>query len=53
MDREILLRAAREFVELIEAPDRDKTCTVIDGIAALKVVDACRESSSSGRRIEF
>ena len=50
---DMFMSAAREFVELIDAPDRDKTCTVIDGIAALKIVDACRESSTSGRRIKF
>ncbi len=50
---DMFIGAAREFIELIDTPDRDKTCTVIDGIAALKIVDACRESSATGRRIKL
>ncbi len=50
---EMFVAATREFVELIDGRVGDKTCTVEDGIAALRIVDACRRSSAEGRLIEL
>jgi predicted dehydrogenase len=38
---------------MIDAELEAKACGVDDGIAALRVVDACRESSASGRQVDL
>jgi len=49
---EMFLGADREFLARIRgAVEPPLTCTVRDGIQALMVVDACRESAASGRTI--
>jgi predicted dehydrogenase len=46
---DMFVGAAREFLGLVEGRPAERTCAVEDGIAALEVVDACRQSASSGR----
>ena len=50
---DMFMGVAREYLQLIQGSLGDKSCTVEDGIAALKVVDACRESSASGKHISI
>jgi len=51
---EMFLGAARELLALIrDEKSEPLTCTVADGIAALKIVDACRASSDSDRAINL
>jgi len=47
---EMFLGAVKEYLAWMEKPSLARTCTIEDGIAALKVVDACRQSSREGRR---
>ena len=49
---EMFLGADREFLAQINGASRTPlTCTVGDGIQALALVDACRQSSASGRSV--
>jgi predicted dehydrogenase len=50
---DMFVGVARDFLAMIDAELEAKPCTVEDGVAALKVVDACRESSASGRQIDL
>jgi predicted dehydrogenase len=36
---------------MIDGRLTDKRCTVEDGVAALRIVDACRLSSAEGRKV--
>jgi predicted dehydrogenase len=42
---------AQEFIDMIEGRRLDLTCTITDGVKALEIVDACRESQREGREI--
>lgn len=46
---DVFMGVARDYVAMMDAALDTKLCSVDDGIAALQVVDACRESSASGR----
>lgn len=46
---DMFLGVAREFLAMIGGNLEEKRCTIEDGIAALKIVDACRISSAEGR----
>ena len=49
---EMFSAAASEFLAMIDgAPPR--TCTIADGVAAMRVIEAARLSSSEGRRVRF
>ncbi len=48
---DMFMGVARDYIEMINGSLRDKCCTVEDGIAALKIVDACRLSSAEGRTV--
>jgi predicted dehydrogenase len=50
---DMFMAAAAEYVAWIKNPDRVPTCGLEDGLAVLRVVDACRESSARGNRISF
>jgi len=50
---DMFVGVARDYLAMIDAELEAKACTVEDGIVALKVVDACRESSASGRQIDL
>ncbi len=51
---EMFMNAALEFLELVRGVTPDQlTCTVRNGINALRVVDACRESSDTGTAISL
>jgi len=49
---DMFLAADREFLEILDgAPVR--TCSIRDGVAVLKFIEAARRSSSSGRMVDF
>lgn len=48
---DMFMGVARDFIEMIHGRLADKRCTVEDGVAALKIVDACRLSSAEGRTV--
>lgn len=50
---DMFVGVARDHLAMIDGELEAKACTVEDGIAALKVVDACRESSASGRQVDL
>lgn len=51
---EMFVGVAKEYLELLKGSAGSKpTCTVRDGIDALKIVDACRESSATGKAISL
>lgn len=48
---EMFLAAAREFLGMVQGQAVTPTCTVEDGRAVLRLVEACRESQASGRMV--
>lgn len=49
---EMFVGAAKEFLARMRGDSASPfTCSVADGIRALRIVDACRESSASGRAV--
>lgn len=48
---EMFLAVAREFLELIEGRRVHPTCTLVDGLRVLEVIEACRESQRSGAEV--
>lgn len=51
---EMFVGAAKEFLSLLRGETGVKpSCTVRDGIDVLRVVDACRESSNTGKAVVF
>lgn len=48
---EMFVRVGQEFLALVKGSTASPSCSVRDGIAALEVVDACRESSRSGKAV--
>lgn len=50
---DMFLAAAREYLDWLRTPSHRPGCTVADGVAALRVVDACRESSQTGRKVRL
>ena len=50
---DMFVGVARDYVAMMEGGLQKKTCAVDDGIAALRVVDACRQSSASGRQVDL
>ena len=49
----MFMGVARDYMELINGKLVYKCCTVEDGVAALKIVDACRQSSATGRAVHW
>jgi predicted dehydrogenase len=45
---EMFMAAAREYLTLLKNPQRLPSCTIKDGLAVLKVIEACRSSSEKG-----
>jgi predicted dehydrogenase len=50
---EMFVGAAKEFLALIRGENTGRTCTIKDGIQALAVVDACRQSTQTGRAVSL
>lgn len=50
---EMFMGAASELLELIRGTRSAPSCSLADGIAALEVVDACRQSAASGQSIRL
>jgi len=50
---DMFMGVARDYVDMIDGRLAEKRCTVEDGVAALRIVDACRLSSAEGRRIKL
>lgn len=48
---EMFVGVAQEFLELIAGTRTEPSCTLHDGIRALELVDACRQSTEEGRMI--
>ena len=48
---DMFMGVARDYMELINGKLVHKCCTVEDGVAALKIADACRQSSATGRAV--
>lgn len=48
---EMFLGVAREFLDLIEGRCGEVTCSISDGLKALEIVDACRESQRTGAEV--
>jgi len=45
---EMFLGVAREFLEMVDGTRSRPSCTILDGMTVLEVLDACRESQRSG-----
>lgn len=50
---DMFVAVAREFIELIEGDRAEPTCTLSDGLKALEVVEACRESQRAGSEVSL
>jgi predicted dehydrogenase len=48
---DMFIGVAREFLNLVNGSSQDLTCTVVDGLKVLEVLEACRESQRTGREI--
>jgi len=48
---DMFVGAAKEFLALIRGINTGPTCTIKDGIQTLAVVDACRQSTQTGRAV--
>jgi predicted dehydrogenase len=49
----MFMGVASELLELIRGTRSAPSCSLADGIAALEVVDACRQSAASGQSIRL
>jgi predicted dehydrogenase len=50
---DMFMAVAQEFLRLIEEEPPDPTCTILDGLKALRIIEACRESQSTGREVSL
>jgi predicted dehydrogenase len=50
---DMFVGVARDYLTMLDGGLDEKRCTVDDGIATLKVVDACRESARDGRQVDL
>jgi predicted dehydrogenase len=50
---DMFMAVAQEFLKLIEQERRNPTCTILDGLKTLRIIEACRESQSTGREIRL
>ena len=48
---DMFMGVARDYIDMINGNLASKRCTVEDGVAALRIVDACRLSSAEGRTV--
>jgi len=48
---DMFMGVARDYLDLINGRLLDRRCGVEDGVAALKIVDACRLSTAQGRSV--
>jgi predicted dehydrogenase len=48
---DMFMEVARDYIDMINGRLINKRCTVEDGVAALGIVDACRQSSAEGRTV--
>ena len=48
---DMFIAVAREFIAFMEENADVSTCTLLDGLKTLEVVEACRESQRAGREI--
>jgi predicted dehydrogenase len=48
---DMFMGVARDYLDMISGRLVNRHCTVEDGVAALKIVDACRQSSATGRTV--
>lgn len=52
LDRnDMFLNVAREFLEMIDGSRTRSTCTIVDGLRTLEIVEACRQSQQTGSDI--
>jgi predicted dehydrogenase len=47
----MFLGVAREFLKLIDGICHNSTCTILDGLKTLEIIEACRESQQTGCEI--
>ena len=47
----MFMGVSRDYMELIHGKLVHKCCTVEDGVAAQKIMEACRQSSATGRTV--
>jgi predicted dehydrogenase len=50
---DMFMGVAREFLQLIEGSCSRATCTLVDGLKTLEVVEACRQSQRTGCEIDI
>lgn len=50
---DMFLAVAREFIGLITGSCNRLTCTLLDGLRVLEIIEACRQSQCSGCEIEI
>jgi predicted dehydrogenase len=50
---DMFMAVAQEFLNLIEDESADPSCTILDGLKTLRIIEACRESQSTGREIKL
>lgn len=48
---EMFMGVAREFLEIVNGNRSTVTCTIVDGLKVLEVIEACRESQRTGRDV--
>ena len=46
----MFVACAKEFIDLMSGNVIDETCTIADGVNALKVIEALRRSEISGHK---
>ena len=50
---DMFMGVARDYIDMIDGRLTAKRCSVEDGVAALRIVDACRLSSAEGRKVRL
>lgn len=49
---DMFMAVAREFLAMLQG-DPARTCSLDDGMAVMRIIEAARESAATGRRVEF
>jgi predicted dehydrogenase len=50
---DMFMAVAQEFLRLIGEEPPDPSCTILDGLKTLRIIEACRESQSTGREVKL
>lgn len=50
---DMFMAVARDFLALLEAPERRPACTLEEGLQVMRMIEAARESSAGGREVEL